>query len=171
MRTLLAVILGIVSVSALDACTSSGIEDNTALGTIACNDGTGLADCCPSGVAAGKACSHQLSCWTPCTNGSRFQLACADAKWVAGKGSHACGPSCQTGGCADASADVTVACDDGTGGDDCCDSSVQGGGACTTEGSTCWTNCTGGIRFQFACSGGLWVAGKGGHTCVDSGEG
>jgi hypothetical protein len=59
----------------------------------------------------------------------------------------------------------TVACNDGTGGTDCCPDGVKSGAACTEPDLRCWSRCSQGYRMQYACSGGTWLAGHGLFPC------
>jgi hypothetical protein len=72
--------------------TSSSLAD-ASTGTVSCNDGTGLADCCPDGVVAGGDCGGQPSmCWTTCHSGYRGAFYCGGGNvWNQGKGEYPCG--------------------------------------------------------------------------------
>jgi hypothetical protein len=49
---------------------------------VACNDGTGLTDCCPPEAAPRTACEVDgATCWSPCTKGIRVQRLCNLATW------------------------------------------------------------------------------------------
>src|SRR5262245_25413773 len=56
------------------------------------------------------------------------------------------------------------ACNDGTGGNDCCPDGAMSGAQCNSD-SRCWTRCSNGFRGEMSCSGGTWIAGHGLFPC------
>jgi hypothetical protein len=144
-------------------------------GTVACDDGTGEADCCADPAISGPCANEGLTCWTPCgfsspaaTDGYRGHKFCGGGQWTAGLGLFPCSRAVADGGGAGAG---TVACDDGTGATDCC-ADPSPTGACANEGLTCWTRCafpsaaaTDGYRGQKYCAGGQWGSGHGLFPC------
>jgi hypothetical protein len=81
--------------SALDAAATPTSDSGEV--DVACNDGTGATDCCPTGAAGGASCSVAGACFTRCTffgdgssQGWRGHLACSGGTWTAGHGLFPC---------------------------------------------------------------------------------
>ena len=80
---------------------AAALESGAPVGAVACDDGTGLADCCPAGVSSGGACDPNAltSCATRCVGGYRGHFYCSAADgWLAGLGLFPCGPAATDGG-------------------------------------------------------------------------
>src|SRR5690242_2213461 len=65
---------------------------------VACNDGTGSTDCCPTIADAGTSCDGTTArCSTGCQNGMKGYLYCNDGRWTPGQGLFPC--SAAVGSC------------------------------------------------------------------------
>jgi len=65
---------------------------------VACNDGTGDADCCPESATSGASCNSDTPCWTRCSSGLGGEMSCSGGIWSAGHGLFPCGPPARDAG-------------------------------------------------------------------------
>lgn len=95
--TLLAV-HGCQSASTPAVPTDAGNGSDCSATLEACNDGTGLSDCCPEDLVDGTECAcGPVTCWTRCTmegpadSGKvRSEMVCSGGTWLAGRGLFPC---------------------------------------------------------------------------------
>jgi hypothetical protein len=141
-----------------------GETDLPLLPAFACDDDTGLMDCCPGEPVEGQPCPYASGgeCWTACGAGFRSHFVCSAQEgqpvWGAGVGLFRCFAAATStllpdGGYATLG---QVACDDGTGRTDCCAldlvPNVPCGPPMMTSQPECWTRCTAGSTTLIKCS-------------------